>query len=94
VCLVLDLACSDFLGSEIFRWDRLDLSSGPIFFCHYFSHARIVHWVRSSFGFLVSLRPQFRVFHFSATVFFFRLEAFLYVDFYSCLGCAVTKLLI
>jgi hypothetical protein len=49
-CLVPDLACSDFSGSEIFRSDCLDLSSDPILFCHYFSSARIGHWVGSSLG--------------------------------------------
>jgi hypothetical protein len=49
-CLVPDLACSDFLGSKIFHWDRLDLSSGPIFFCHCFSRARIGLWIRSLLG--------------------------------------------
>jgi hypothetical protein len=49
-CLVLDLACSDFSGSEIFRSDRLDLSSGLICFCHCFFRARIGLWVQSSLG--------------------------------------------
>jgi hypothetical protein len=36
MCLVLDQACSDFLGSKIFGSDRLDLTSGLIFLSLFF----------------------------------------------------------
>jgi hypothetical protein len=98
-CLVPDLACSDFQAlrfSVRTAWisAQVRFSFVTVFPVLTSATGFGPRWVLRSFGFLVSLRPRFRVFHFSTAIFFFCLEAFCWVDFYSWIGCAVTKLLI
>jgi hypothetical protein len=99
-CLVPYLACSDFLGSEIFSFApprsqvKSDFLLSLFFPCSHQPLGSIL------VGFSVRLVSSSRsdrdstFFQFSAAVFFFRLETFSCVDIYSCLGCDVTKLLI